>query len=438
MIDVLDAAHGQKAQLTELLNPLKEAKDQIIFSKEESCQNLTEYFSKVKDNVISALNKRLATLLSQVESHASEALEPLRQCEDVINNSLAAATRVMVEGKALLSNNPESNIEGLVRFKDNPDIKTLGSIPEVPCLPDVPYISIELSSELETKLAEYIDMEGRVIERAPVQITDIVEKPGALTVKWSEVDDEVEAGDFCLEFSTGNIKFDNKAATFHNVYKGAGTSYTIRHLRTNMPYSFRVRCRCENTHRWSAWSVPRVAMTTIPHYEWSTCEPEYDTSNENKTATRTNEGLTRVLYSSTNSYIAGGSILFRVLDAGEGSTLDGVGIAVDNEDTTTLQRENAVFLTSRGTIFVNGQEMKNRLPDLNKGSKLNIETEVLSSGKIRVSLEVQDKAVTFDWKVNKNFDIGQLAGMGLGQGPSGQPLYFGLIFSHEHWKVGVE
>lgn len=82
--------------------------------------------------------------------------------------------------------------------------------------------------------------------------------------------------------------------------------------------------------------------------------------------------------------------------------------------------------------------MKNRLPDLTKGSKLNIETEVLSSSKIRVSLEVQDKAVTFDWKVNKNFDISQLAGMGLGQGSSGQPLYFGLIFSHEDWKIGVE
>lgn len=61
------------------------------------------------------------------------------------------------------------------------------SIPEIPSLPDVPYISIELSSELEAKLSEYIDMEGRVIERAPIQITDIIEKPGALTVKWTEV-----------------------------------------------------------------------------------------------------------------------------------------------------------------------------------------------------------------------------------------------------------
>lgn len=48
--------------------------------------------------MIAALNKRLALLLSQVESLASGALEPLGQCEEVINNSLAAATRVMEEG----------------------------------------------------------------------------------------------------------------------------------------------------------------------------------------------------------------------------------------------------------------------------------------------------------------------------------------------------
>jgi hypothetical protein len=42
-------------------------------------------------SVIETINKRLTCLLSQVESIASEALEPLRQCEDVINQSLAAA-----------------------------------------------------------------------------------------------------------------------------------------------------------------------------------------------------------------------------------------------------------------------------------------------------------------------------------------------------------
>ena len=49
--------------------------------------------------MIETINKRLTCLLSQVESIASEALEPLRQCEDVINQSLAAATRIMEEGR---------------------------------------------------------------------------------------------------------------------------------------------------------------------------------------------------------------------------------------------------------------------------------------------------------------------------------------------------
>lgn len=82
--------------------------------------------------------------------------------------------------------------------------------------------------------------------------------------------------------------------------------------------------------------------------------------------------------------------------------------------------------------------MKNRLPDLTKGSKLNIETEVLSNGKIRVSLEVQDKAVTFDWKINQDVELTQLSGMGLMMSGSGKALYFGMRFSHEDWRIGVE
>jgi hypothetical protein len=82
--------------------------------------------------------------------------------------------------------------------------------------------------------------------------------------------------------------------------------------------------------------------------------------------------------------------------------------------------------------------MKNRLPDLTKGSKLNIETEVLSNGKIRVSLEVQDKAVTFDWKINQEVELTQLTGMGLMMSGAGKALYFGMRFSHEDWRIGVE
>lgn len=75
---------------------------QIHYSKTESCQNLTDYFDKVKENVIENINKRLSYLLSKVESIANEALEPLQQCEDVINQSLAAAARIMQDGTNIL------------------------------------------------------------------------------------------------------------------------------------------------------------------------------------------------------------------------------------------------------------------------------------------------------------------------------------------------
>lgn len=58
----------------------------------------------------------------------------------------------------------------------------------MPCLSDVPYISAEFPpSSVEKHLLESIEKEGKVIGRAPVQITDIEELPGSLLVKWSEV-----------------------------------------------------------------------------------------------------------------------------------------------------------------------------------------------------------------------------------------------------------
>lgn len=75
--------------------------------------------------------------------------------------------------------------------------------------------------------------------------------------------------------------------------------------------------------------------------------PGYSTSVENKTGTRTT-GLTRVLYSKSQCYKTGYPLSFRILDSGEKSPLDGLGIAVTNDDIDTMKREGAVFLACDG------------------------------------------------------------------------------------------
>ena len=57
-------------------------------------------------------------------------------------------------------------------------------------LADVACISIELPRDeenAETQLVEAIKEYGRVITHAPVQITEMQERPGGMLVKWMEV-----------------------------------------------------------------------------------------------------------------------------------------------------------------------------------------------------------------------------------------------------------
>ncbi|XP_022315438.2 cytokine receptor-like factor 3 [Crassostrea virginica] len=440
VVDIMDNAHSQQQQLTESMSLLSEAKQQVKFSADQSKKFLKEHFKWLEEKVIEKLNCRLNELLLEVDRVTEVALSPLTDCEEMLNTGISSAARVMEEGKKILGNNPNDHIEDLVKFKDNPDTRQLNSIPEIPCLADVPYLSVDnFHPDLESKLHELFENEGRVLERAPAQISEIQERPGSLLITWAEVDDEVEAGEFCLQYCYGRVQSnEDKNITFHTAYTGSHTQCTVRHLRTNTPYSFRVRSRPEGEVKWSIWSIPRTAHTTIPHYQWSNAIEGYSTSNEDKTATRLPEGQTRVLYSSGNSYCCGFPITFRVLDAGEKTPFDGIGLSANDEDIETLQRSNSIFVATSGSVFVDGQEMKTKLPMLTRGSAATIETEDLGNGKVRVSIEVEGKVVTFDWKAEQTRDVSQIMGLGMGTAASSVCLFFGMRFSHEDWKVGVE
>ena len=83
--------------------------------------------------------------------------------------------------------------------------------------------------------------------------------------------------------------------------------------------------------------------------------------------------------------------------------------------------------------------MKTRLPCLTRNSSISVETETLPNGKVRVSVQVGDKELTFDWKVDKLVTLGMIGGLGMTPlTESTQCFFFGMIFSHEDWKVSVE
>ncbi|KAJ8318373.1 hypothetical protein KUTeg_003464 [Tegillarca granosa] len=365
--DILENAHSQRIQLTDLLSSLEESKNQVKKSAEESRCNIMDHFSKLKKAVIAALDARMDTLIKNVDNIEEAALSPLCQCEDMINQGIMAATRVMEDGKKIIKIDPKDNVEELVKFRDNTDSRHLDSLPEVPSLYDVPYISLELTKGLDDKLSELINEEGKILERAPVQITDIEEGPGSLTIRWSEVDDDIEVCDFRLQFCSGSVNSNQTKCIFHNAYTGPLTSYRLTQLRTNAPYSFRVCHRSDSCGEWSTWSIPRVAMTTIPHYQWCISNEGYSTSNDDRILTRLDCEDTFIHYSKEAVYTTGHPIKFKIIDAGEGSPMDGIGLAIDNTDVFTFQRNNAIFINSSGAVFVDGNEMKTRLPPSVKG-----------------------------------------------------------------------
>lgn len=67
------------------------------------------------------------------------------------------------------------------------DIVVFFSVPEVPCLSEVAYVDVVFHDGMSNHLEDLVSEEGRLFDRAPVQIVETVERPGAILVSWDEV-----------------------------------------------------------------------------------------------------------------------------------------------------------------------------------------------------------------------------------------------------------
>ena len=83
---------------------------------------------------------------------------------------------------------------------------------------------------------------------------------------------------------------------------------------------------------------------------------------------------------------------------------------------------NTAVMNTRGTIFVNGLPMVTKLPALKRSSVMLCHASRQSSGKLRVTISIDDKEVTFDWSTqSEHYDA----------------LYFACGFEHTGWQVSV-
>ena len=88
---------------------------------------------------------------------------------------------------------------------------------------------------------------------------------------------------------------------------------------------------------------------------------------------------------------------------------------------------------------MDGQEKLTKMPPLKRGSVLTFDTEVLDSGKVRVTIEVNEKIVTFDWSVDpSNSTPPNMCTTSLSSTESNVFLYFAVRCIHPDWKISVE
>lgn len=433
-IEIIDTAHSYRLQLTQLLDTLTELEEQVCSSGSRAVHVLTTHFTGLKAAVCEALDDRLQQLKEEIECMRETALKPLHECRTFIGKNIETASQVMEEGRTIMAADPENNMEKVLKFKDNPQTKSLASVPELPSPSDVAYFTIETNPSLLEHLRSLVMEEGRVVPRPPVQILHTDEKPGGVEVHWAETEEDSDLGEFMLQYACGKSSgHDDTRLLFHTVYEGPSTSFTVKNLHTNTPYSFRVRGRVDKNSVWSPWSLPHVRSTSISHHQWGDVGEAYSLSNEGRTATRTGEGMTRILHSVTDSYVAGDALNLHILDSADVSPGDGLAIVCDNHDDDSCNRPGAIFVNTYGNVFVDGQEMKTKLPPIRKGTTLTFQTEPLPNGKVRVSVQVDDKEVTLDWKVPSL----KVASFGSMQS-SAPSFFFALRFAQEHWKIGVE
>ncbi|XP_071443717.1 cytokine receptor-like factor 3 isoform X2 [Hetaerina americana] len=418
-------------------------------------------FSEIISKLTDSLEKRRTSLKAEVLSIKREGLAPLKACREIVCQKLEETQDYILEGKGLLGtaeNNPDAN--HCISFCEQ--ASDLGNLPAVPKLEEVPRISFELRvGEVLPELLKVVVSAGRVSRMGPVQLTQLEEKPGALLVHWEEVDLErtVDVLSFRLQCAHGDLSESGLATAvegggdveevegpskgkgtptrlstnsrflegnFHDMYRGPETEHLVRDLKPGEQYTFRVCCRVEGDTEWSAWSLPRVAVTNQNHFCWEQKNPNYLVTNENKIATKITSDPS-ILFSSSAQFGSGHSIEFTILEAGVGCSDEGLGLVNNRFDGDSLLQVGALFLNTLGCVFVDGAEKTTRLPPLIKGSKVAFSCERIREDRIRVNIDSNNKTVTYDWKVE-----------GAACESEHFRIFFGLCFGETGWKVLVE
>ncbi|GJQ74857.1 hypothetical protein Trydic_g21693 [Trypoxylus dichotomus] len=414
IIESVNAAHDYIHALKELENEVKNAETQIETSACDAEKLIKESFSNLLKDIQQTLENRQQILLQQIHKVRDKSLNPLKDCRNIILTKIDNTQKF----KDLASNAiKDSRLYNAAAFEKN--MSALGSLPEVPQLKEVPYISYQYESAVYKDIVDSCKTLGSIQSIAPVQIAWLVEKPGSILVEFMSIEQEDKLTDI-QEFRLQKAYLNDGGIFYQDCYIGPESQYLVRDLQINQHYLFRVCCKFEGSSTWSSWSIPQSARTTIKPYSWKD-NTSFTLRNENKIA-KPNDESTAILYSDGLQFQVGYSIEFVFLECDTKLEKTFIGLSFHcTMRTLEALMDDSFLIEATGDVYVNGIKKNTRLPEMQVGSKVCFTCELLNESKILMNVECDGKQVTYDWSMS-----------------SDDKMYFLASFNSTKWKVMVE
>lgn len=129
------------------------------------------------------------TLLLVVDTIKPETIKSLDDCQKLIKQGVYTYTaeESVQEGEIAIFSGVEEHSAKQWSFTMKASHIRLDGLPEVPLLVYMPCLSAQLDDSILNIVKDHIFKHGTVASRPPVQIEELIEKPGGIIVRWCKV-----------------------------------------------------------------------------------------------------------------------------------------------------------------------------------------------------------------------------------------------------------
>ncbi|XP_065065634.1 cytokine receptor-like factor 3 isoform X1 [Rhopilema esculentum] len=423
----------------------------------ESCSSarlaLDLNYERIKMEVVRALDDRYHSLVDVIEKSKKEDMDLLKNLEDQLNTELSHLQELTNKGNAEINKNSQvfENGESEDSLDESASVckeiasaleKTGKSSPDMPCAS----LSIVVGFDESKAKSSIENLRGCIAVDVigGLQITECVEMPGGILIRWDEHSTDSESVDTdnsvvtdyilqcasCASKKPNHSDHDESSLIFNTLYTGEEMQYFLTDIDAHSCFYFRV---CKKLgEEFGPWSLIKKGWTTLPPHEWNLEDcanegslPAYELGNNNRTATKVFPESCKILRSLGTTCRLGHAINFKMDEVGERSSKDGIALVTKRFDKDSgellIFSPESIVVNTKGAIYVNGTVMVMMLPNLKRGSVLSFQTTRVSQEKLRVSISNEDKEVTFDWLA----------------GHVDNELAFAASFEHTGWQITV-